>query len=410
MKSRSFFSSVFILVSVVSVAQTTFRYKRVITHVDRNGWYEVNLPADIFQDLNHDLTDIRLYSVEDGDTLEIPYLLDVQEDVISHQAVALPMFNKSYRDGSLYLTFEQRQDRKVNHLDLKFSEDNYFGWVSLEGSDDRKEWFEIIREQRIVSVHKNNGDYVLSRVNFPVADYRFLRAKIQADVPLTFQNASFHYTNVEKGNFLELPVRWTTRVEKKTKESIIDALLEHSVPVSSVVIKTDTSSDYYRPLRIEYVADSFNTDKGWRKRYETLYEGHLTSFSPNVFKFPWKLARELRLTVTNNDNQPIPVDAVEVAGPRVRIVARLEPHNHLMLYGSDDMRPPKYDLAYFENKIPDSVMTARLQSAELMIPARESTSALFENKLWLWVTMIVMVAGLGVFTVKMMTEKREVNV
>lgn len=410
MRCLSFILAVSVIGTVNSVAQTSFRYSRAVTGIDHEGWYALNLPPEMFDDLNHSLSDIRIYTVTDGDTLEIPYLLDIQQDITSHEAVAVPMFNKSYRDGSLYLTFEVRAGQKVNHLDLEFYERNYFGWVTLEGSDDRKQWFEIIRDQRIVSVRKGTGDYTFSRLDFPLSDYKFLRAQIKADVLLTLQNASFHHNSVERGNFLDYPLRWNGRVEKKTRQSVIDVILHHYAPVSSVELKVRTSSDYYRPLRIEYVADSFKTDKGWTKRYETLYEGHLTSFRPNIFEFPWKRARELRFVVINGDNHAIEIHDVEATGPVTRLLARLEPRDHFMLYGADDMRSPNYDLAYFQNKIPDEVLTAGLLPAEALVPAEEGKTPLFENKIWLWTIILVTVSGLGVFTIKMMNDKQDVRV
>lgn len=410
MKYRSLLLSVLLLATVSGVAQTSFKYKRAIADIAQEGWYAVNLPPEIFSDLNEDLGDMRIFSLGNGDTLEIPYLLDVQVDVVSHKDVLLPMFNKSYRDGLLYLTFEQKPGQKVNRLELKFVEDNYFAWVTLEGSDDGSEWFQITSGQRIVCVENSNGPYRLSELRFPVAAYRYLRAQLRADVPLTFERASFKHTEVEAGNFSEYPVNWSSRVEKRSRQSVVELVLDHEVPVSSVEVMTDTSADYYRPLRIEYPADSFKTDRGWMMRYETLFQGHLTSFRPNKFEFPWKKMRALRLVVANDDNQPIGITGVKVTGPRTRILARLEPGTHFMLYGSSAIRAPHYDLAYFKSKIPDAVLTARLEPAEALTPPPEGATPLFQNEIWLWTIIIVMIAGLGLFTIKMMSEKRHARV
>jgi hypothetical protein len=73
-----------------------------------------------------------------------------------------------------------------------------------------------------------------------------------------------------------------------------------------------------------------------------------------------------------------------------------------MFYGADAVRSPSYDLAWFENKIPNEPMVTEIGPPQLLIAAGPRASALFENKVWLWSLMGVMIVGLGFFTIKMM--------
>ncbi|HEU5145881.1 MAG TPA: hypothetical protein VFT90_04165, partial [Chryseosolibacter sp.] len=230
----------------------------------------------------------------------------------------------------------------------------------------------------------------------------FIRLRVKTDAPLTFQSVSFRHNEVKRGSFRTIPMTWNSLKNEKTKQTIIDIRLQDYAPLSFIDVKADSTRDYYRPLRIEVVTDSFKTDKGWMKSYETLYEGHLTSFRSNNFAFPWRLAREIRMVVTNFDDQPIIIRDVAVAGPKVNIVARLEPGNNILLHGFQGLGPASYDLAYFQSSIPDSLFTAELASPELLIVHDTKAEALFQNKLWLWTIMTIMIAGLGLFTIKMM--------
>ena len=179
------------------------------SRVERQGWHAMTLPPDIFRQLNTDFSDIRIFHIKRSDTLEVPYVLDVQGNVETTDIVSLPVLNKSYGDDALYLMFELNPSQQVNHLQLDFAERNYFGRVTLQGSDNRHQWFDIISDQRIVSVHKAQGDdYTLSRIDFPLTNYRFLRVRVEADVPLTFQGVSFHHNQVRKGNFRNMPLTW----------------------------------------------------------------------------------------------------------------------------------------------------------------------------------------------------------
>ena len=409
MKPLSIFWTVAFLFSIDSSAQSSFQFRRTIDGVQEPGWYSLTLPDDIFADLNRDLSDLRMYSTNAGDTVENPYLLKVDYDVLTSEKVALKVLNKSYSQGTLYLMFELDAGQKVNFLDLSFSETDYFAWATLEGSDDREKWFEILKDQRIVSVRKSSVDYTLSRINFPLTDYRYLRVAVKGDVPLTFQSASFQYNKVEAGQFHNIALEWKNHFDKKIRQTFIDIRLQHYVPVSSIALSVDNALDYYRPLKIEFVADSFRTDKAWMRSYRTLYEGHLTSFRPNEFSFPWQLARDIRIVISDFDNAPVSIKAISASGPETNLISYLKPGTNFILYGADAVRPPAYDLAYFENKIPDSLSTAMLQPAEDVTITTHQDRPLFESQWWLWSVMVLMIGGLGLFTVKMMKQKPEVK-
>src|SRR5687768_1707126 len=130
-----------ILITSLSFGQD-FNFKRKISGNSEEGWYSVVFPQDIFSHLKNDFSDVRLLSISGTDTTEIPYLLRVNEDEVAEETIALPVINNSKKDGKLFLTFENN-GKKVNYLDLRFNQNNFFAFVKLEGSHDLREWFEI---------------------------------------------------------------------------------------------------------------------------------------------------------------------------------------------------------------------------------------------------------------------------
>jgi len=409
MKLLSICFALIFLIGLESYAQSSFKFRRGIEGVRQEGWYSLTLPDDIFMDLNKDLTDLRLYTLNGEDTVENPYLLKIRNDVLTSEIVQLKAMNHSYSLGSLSLMFELSPGQQVNFLGLSFWEKNFFAWATLHGSDDRKEWFEIFKDQRIAHVTKRGVDYSLSGITFPVTDYRYLHLRVRADVSLTFESAFFEHKIVKPGEFRTVPLTWQNRLDKKGRQSIMDVRLENYVPVSSIEVTADNRSDYYRPLRIEYVADSFKTDNGWMRSYETVYEGYLTSLRPNVFSFPHTLARDIRLVISDLDNAPVSINNVSVKGPKATITTYLKPGTNFMLYGAGDVRSPAYDLAYFSNKIPGSLGSAELGAAETLTIPQVQTKPIFESQWWLWSVMVVLIGGLAFFTLKMMRQKPQVT-
>ena len=401
MKCRSLIL-IFLAFSSMQVgAQSDFRFKRNINGVETEGWYSLVLRPGIFHHMNDDLGDFRIYSVTEGDTVEIPYLLRIREDRAKEKKINLALFNKSYHNGVMYLTFELAPGQKVNVLDLAFDEKNYLGHVKVEGSDDRLKWFEVLNDQRLVSIKRGSEEFRLSTVNFPMSSYRYLRLSITSDVPLHFKNASFGYNIVEPGKFHAAPLEWTGKTSNKERQTVISIKLKNYAPVSLLEVQTNNEMDFYRAFELSYVRDSIQSRNGWVRRYHGILDGNLTSFKANDFNFPLVFANELRLVIRNGDNRPLDIRRISAAGPEVNIVTYLKPGNNFMLYGDEKTRQPSYDLEHFANKIPGDPPAAELDHNEEVLAEDGAVNPIFQNKIWLWGIMGVMICGLAFFTIKM---------
>jgi hypothetical protein len=378
-----------------------FSFKRKVTAVQREGWHAITLHPEIFIHCNRDLGDLRLYTITGKDTTAVPYLLKKRITEVREQEAELAAINKSKKGDELYMTFELPKDLKVNFISLDFEETNYFAFVTIEGSHDKKEWFQVRENQRIFSLDNSVDSYEYSLVNFPIADYKYLRVRVRSDKKLTFERAVFRHQQVKEGKYNIIPSAWTTKEVKSTRQSVIDISLRHYQPLGNLRIETDNSNNYYRYCEIAVLTDSIKTEKGWVKNYMTINEGYLTSYMPNEFSLKDHQARELRLTINNLDNAPLKITGVKVDGPVVELIANIKPDTYLF-YGDRLLSAPVYDLTYFEEKIPAVPANATLGQEESISAPPTKISALFENKFWLWGIMIAVIGLLGFFTVRMM--------
>lgn len=402
MKRSSFALVILLLMYGNGAAQTSFRFRCEITDVKEAGWYELTLPGRVLKDLNRDLTDLRLYSLDGGDTLELPYLVKIHDNEVIEQKVGLALFNQSYRDDILYLTFEMQPAHRVNYIRLEFEERNYFGHVKIEGSDDRARWFEIAKDERIVSIDKGGTDYAVSSLRFPLSSYRYLRVSVDSDTPVHLKNASFSYDSVRAGRYHDLPLSWKSKTDKATSLSYVDISLNEFDAVSTLHVEVDHELDYYRPFTIDYVSDSVKGQKGWVRNYERVFSGYLTSFEANRFEFPVAFAKDLRLVIRDRDNAPLTIRRVGASGPYVTLIAYLKPGNNFAFYGAERLRKPDYDLAHFQNRVSGNPSPATLGAPEAITAMEKAEKPLFESPVWLWTIMVVMIGGLGFFTMKMM--------
>jgi hypothetical protein len=381
---------------------SNFSYKRKLNAVPQEGWYTLTLPPDIFVHCHEQYNDLRLYSIQGNDTVLVPYLLKERNTEIKEQEVELTAINRSKKDGTLFMTFELQPGQKTNYLDLHFEEANYFAFVKVEGSQDKKQWFDIVNQQRIFAIANASVSYQHGVVVFPVSDYSYLRVSVRSDTPLTFGRVLFRHQQVSAGKFTNIPSRQTVRHDKNSKQTFIDLVPDHYRPVANVTIITDNKSDYYRSCELAVLTDSIQTQRGWVRNFRTATQGYLTSFKPNTFTFDNETTGLLQLTINNLDNAPLNILDIKVEGPEVELIANLKPGDTYLFYGNQSLPAPVYDITYFAEKIPAEPAAVTLGPEENIAAPASVSHALFENKLWLWGIMIAVIGVLGFFTLKMM--------
>ncbi|HRJ83444.1 MAG TPA: hypothetical protein PLV21_16290 [Cyclobacteriaceae bacterium] len=393
-----------LFISSVTAQSTKFNYRSPLSNVTSEDWYSIQLPPDLFQKTNKDFSDIRLFAVTEKDTVEIPYLLKIRTDEITTENFTLPLLNQSRANGALFFTVQIPAGKMLNTLNLNFVERNFDALVSIEGGTDRKEWFEIVNNKRIVSIYQDQIDYSNTTVNFPTSDYTFLRIQVKSDKQISLSGASFNYINTKKGERISLTdLKTTTTTEHKQTEIRIRA--PYRTAVNTLALSVSHTTDYYRTYSLAYALDSIKTEKGWIQNYSTVKQGYLTSLDSNKISFETLITHELKLTIYNQDNPALTINNLELSGPKIEIIAKLSPQQNIFLYyGNTKLSPPRYDLIHFEDRIPQSIKTIGLLKEEnLESPQQEK--ALFTKKFWLWTILIVVIGIMGYFTLQMLSRK-----
>jgi hypothetical protein len=395
---------VLVMISTLSSGQPdTFTYRRALSDITQEDWYSLPLPKDIFQHTRIDFSDLRIFSITNSDTLEIPYLLIVSTDAVTEEDFHLPILNQSRSDDKLYFMVEVPSGKVLNTVNLDLIEKNLNAFVTVEGSDDRKKWFEVASKRRILSIFSENVDYEATSITFPPSSYNYLRISVASDIPLTLEKAYFKNITIKKGVADEVHQTWLTDPDQK-QQTILRIKSASRMPVNELVVEASHDMDYYRTYTLEYAHDSVETERGWIQNYSTLQRGYLTSFDTNRIEFKPVVTHELKLTVFNQDNSPITVKKIRLFSPQVELTARLKPGKNYLYYGYSKATKPNYDLVHFEDRIPEERNMAGLLTEE-KISQRADSRPLFAGKLWLWAIMIVVIGILGYFTIQMLAKK-----
>ena len=333
----------------------------------------------------------------------MPYIVKVYQDEVQEEAVDLPAINQSKKDGKLYSTFELPHSQKVNRLDLAFRESDFNGYVTLQGSADQREWFDIEKNQRIASIIKDGTQLTATYINFPLVNYRYLRVSITADKALDFPTASFRKQQTKAGRMHDIPLHQKEEQNKAAHQTVTTIHFSDLQKASQISLSIEGTDDYYRSFQLEQLKDSTKTPKGWEYYYEPVYSGLLTSFNKNTFPIN-AFTRTLRLTVYNGDSPALRIQAIHITGPDIELIAKVSTGQNYLYYGSN-IAAPAYDLEHFTEKIPASLIALSVGEEEKITADAPAVAPLIQSKIWLWLIMAIVIALLGFFTLRMMKSK-----
>lgn len=401
---------VFLLTAVSSYGQMgRYHYQRELKGIS-GQWHKVVLPDAFFGAVSDDLQDVRIYGItEKKDTIEAPYLFKQNEEKTQVNQLDFKILNVSYNEKGSYFTMEIAGKEPINQIIPVFQQTNFDWKVTLQGSQDQKEWFTILENYRILSIKNNWSDYQFTRIDFPDASYRYFRLHLPGKDKAELLSARCSKIDTIKGQWKRYPVKVQTTEHKAQQQTWVDIQLKGRVPVSSLKVHVKDSFDYYRPVTIEYLSDSVHSEKGWIYNYRLLGSGTLNSMENNEFKFHPTLLQKVRVIIGNQDNQSLAIDMVEARGPVNELVVRFSKKaRYFLVYGNPGADAPQYDLAQFADKIPSSLTSVEVGNEQVLDnKSLKKASPLFRNKAWLWVVMGVIIALLGWFTLGMMKKQQQ---
>jgi hypothetical protein len=400
----------FSLLASLSFGQIdSYNYKRKVSG-NTDEWHRVEIPNALFSKVSSNFNDIRFYGITSSkDTVEAAYFLQLQEAEITASEIEYELLNSVKNENGYYYTFKIPTGKTINEIDLDFSLDNYDWNISLEGSQDQLNWFTVVKDYRILSISNTHMRYSYSRVAFPKTEYRYFKLFVPSHLDPKLIMPKVRMNSIVNGKARNYKAAsHNIRDDKKRKETIIDIALEQSVPVSSIRINSSDKFDFYRNVLIEYLYDSTKTEKGYIKNYVDLTQGVLSSIEQNDFHISNVIAKNIRIRIYNDDNQPLNISSVQVKGTVHELVVRFtEEANYFLVYGNATAVQPNYDINHFKSKIPKTLTALTLDTEEFTLNENYSTEnstddEAFLGKNWIWFVMTIIIVILGWFTFKMM--------
>jgi len=355
----------------------------------------------------HDLSDLRIYGVtKDNDTVEAPYVLRQNQEKSLDKNIVFKYVNKSTTQKGSYITFKVTHEATINQIRLDFESDNFDRLIRVEGSQNLKDWRTVVDDFRVLSIKNKSINYAFTTVNFPDAKYAYFRVFTKGKNAPQVKKATITLQESEKANYNTYAVK-SIKTKEQDKKTIINIDLKTAVPISYIRIEDTNEYDFYRSIRIKYLRDSTKINKEWKYNYQNLAFGTLNSIEKNEFKFHSTITSKIQVIIDNQDNEPLDIGAIVIKGYRHELITRFtKSAKYYLAYGNKNVSKPSYDLQYLSDKIPEDPKLVQLGIEEVIERKDQKViTPLFENKIWLWIVMGIVIVLLGGFTLSMMKKK-----
>lgn len=392
------------LVNNTFAQEYEFKYQRSLEGII-DTWHQIDLPEDAYSKLNADFSDVRIIGImANGDTIETPYILKVQSDLLETKEIDFKLINQVSNKNGYYYTFELPEKQTLNSIELSFDKSNFDWLVTLEGSQNQQEWFTVVDKSRIVGIENKNTSYQYTTLNFSNISYKYLRLKVSTSKNPKFSKAVMQERKVIKGVYNKPNISsFKVLNNDDTNKTEILVSLSNSIPISFLDLQITDSIDYYRSIRVEYAIDSIKNATGWHYLYKNLFNGTLSSVNKG-HNFSNRVLNHLRIIIDNNDNEPLNYKKLKLYGNTHSLTARFTKlADYYLVYGNTNAYVPNYDITRFQENIPVQNQLLKVGDEvkinELII---DEEDPLFKDDIWLWSIMILVIFILGWFSYKML--------
>ncbi|MDB5283881.1 MAG: hypothetical protein JWO06_2956 [Bacteroidota bacterium] len=406
---RNYFPLILFVLCCSFIQLKDFNFTREIDGIT-DTWHKIVLPNGIFGKASQDLSDLRIIGfTEQNDTIEAPYILRQNNEQITEHKIEFKIINTTHNKEGYFYTFQMEEQKEVNKIILNFNLHNFDWQIRLEGSENQKEWFTVLENYRVLSISNGVSNYSFTTLNFPDAKYHYYRLFVPSKINPDLNTADITEQKIVAGSFRNCAIKsLNTKNDKAQKQTIVDIDLGSSLPVSHIKIRVKDTFDFYRPVTIQYCSDSFKTPTGYKYYYTNLSSSVISSLEENELKFRSTTTNKLRILINNYDNEPLALDTFSVRQNVYELLARFtKPAKYFLVYGNSGIGRPDYDIDKFKDRVPSDMKELSLgpeQTIEKLAKTDTGKTPLFQNKMWLWAIMGLIILILGGFSIRMMKE------
>ena len=371
----------------------SYKFSRSI-RADKEGWYSVKVPQELGANCTSSLEEIRLVNRTDG--TEVPYKVYYNTGYSAITNLNYVITNAGVSAGNYQFDVKPASGELPTKIVLNIPLSNYEYYVSVEVSNDRREWIRIVDSTRLVGWVSDHGNFQNTELQLPSTEasiYRVIYHGVGRRIDRSIELFSDHSI---PGNYDTLTSQ-ITKVREEGKRTVVDFEFEELVELDAIVIDAESKNKFHRMAWL--AAERSNGD------YINVTGGigQLDSELDNTWPLRLERARRFRLTIENLDSPPITVTGFRGVTMIKEIAFKLDAASDLdLFYGLIQGDAPVYDTYHFDSEIKGNLTRLKLGDPITLEESQESEET---DLSWLLYVLLALVVGLMAYAgIKMMKE------
>lgn len=378
-----------------------FDWTAKLTIPDSTAFYKIPLPPEVLGKLNPQFTDLRIY---DGQQKEVPYLLKKDQHKITKNVFHPYEITKveHSENGSTIIVIHNSKRDKINNLCLRVNNFDTRKFAKLTGSNNQIDWYAIKDDYVFSSVQSSSEPSVIKVINFPHSKYEYYRLEILDwfTDPIHVLSAGYFDTHLKYGNYYQIDASITQVDSIELQQTWVKLQFPFVPNCEKIKVEIEGPSFYNRIARLCKRAK----DKKGNVSYIDLIRFSLISNRELMVDVGNIRTEELYIVVENNDNPPLQIKGVTGYQLHNYLVAHLQTgENYHIEFGNDNVKPPVYDIGYFNSKIPENIPQLEMNSVQLTSLIKTEDKHVIST-LWIWITIAGVALLVGGMTYKMIRE------
>jgi len=386
-----------ILIANFSLAQN---YQGKINKVSENGLHQILLTPEVRSASQNNIDFLRIF---DSKNNEVPYVFYEGKSSNSSSKNFTIISKTAVPNVATSIIISNENALNIDHLTLKIANTDVEKKYNISGSNDQKEWFGLVINQKVIGLNDAGENFVERDFAFPLNNYKFLKFDFidKNSLPINVLEASLEESHSVNQSKTELQ-NFTQKIEpnKKLKQTKITITFPNTQVIDGIGFDISAPSYYLRDARI-----LINKTRVYKKSTENYVENisafQLNSKSKNRFDIQSFFAKELIIEIDNQDNPALEISKINLFQLPVSILTDLKSNENYTLKIDSTWSAPQYDLANSGIDFNQNYPVATISNLEKIeqSKSKEQAKTFWQTPLFMWICIVLAVAIIGYFAV-----------
>ncbi|MPT31800.1 MAG: hypothetical protein E2600_09055 [Chryseobacterium sp.] len=396
-----------ILIASFSLAQS---YQGKINKVSENGLHQILLSPEVRSASQNNIDYLRIFDAKNN---EVPYVIyEGKSSNFSSNNFTI-VSKTAVPNVATSIIISNENALNLDHLTLKIANTDVDKKYNISGSNDQKEWFGLVINQKVIGLNDAGENFVERDFAFPLNNYKFLKIDFidKNSLPINILGASLeesHSVNQSKTELKNFSQKNET--DKKLKQTRITITFPNPQVIDGISFEISSPSYYLRDARI-----LINKTRVYKKSTENYVENisafQLNSKSKNRFDVQSFFAKEFIIEIDNQDNPALEINKINLFQSPVSILTDLKLNENYILKIDSTWSAPQYDLANSGIDFNQNYPVATLSNLEKLeqSKSKETVKTFWQTPLFMWICIVLAVAIIGYFAVGLIKDMNKEN-